>query len=84
MGPNDVSGVVRARSHHRRPLSRSSCITTVYTIRNKLVFFKKTKKNERNPPMAQTTHLASFGPVFVVSAHPVTYFVFKNIYTIKY
>ena len=27
--------------------------------------------------MAQTTHLASFGPVFVVSAHPVTYFVLR-------
>ena len=81
MGPNDVSVVVQARSRHCQPLSRSLCITTVYTIKNKLVFFKKTKKNEKkNPPMAQTTHLASFGPVFVVSAHPVTYFVFKNIY----
>ena len=51
MGPNDVSGVIRARSRHRQPLSRSSCITTVYTIKNKLVFLKKTKK------MKKKTHL---------------------------
>ena len=35
---------------------------------------------KKNSPMAQTTHLVSFGPVFVVSAHPIAYFVFKNIY----
>ena len=48
MGPNDMSGIVWACSCHCRPLSRSSCITTVYTIKNKLVFFfKKMKKNEK-------------------------------------
>ena len=65
MGPNDVSGVIRAHSRHRRPLSRSSCITTVYTIKNKLVFFiKKTKKNEKKthlwPKQRIWRHLGPF------------------------
>ena len=33
--------------------------------------------------MAQTTPDASFGPVFVVSVHPVVYFIFKPLDTVS-
>ena len=34
--------------------------------------------------MAQTTRLASFGPVLVIVGLPVAYFVYYNVYTMKY
>ena len=33
--------------------------------------------------MAQTTPDASFGPVFIVSVHPVVYFIFKPLDTVS-
>ena len=33
--------------------------------------------------MAQTTPDASFGPVFVISVHPVVYFIFKPLDTVS-
>ena len=34
--------------------------------------------------MAQTTRLASFGPVLIIVGLPVAYFVYYNVYTMKY
>jgi len=36
---------------------------------------KKNTKKRKKLTVAQTTHLASFGPVFAVVTFPVTYFV---------
>ena len=36
------------------------------------------KKNKKYSPRVQTTCLASFGPVFTVPTHPVTYFVIRT------
>ena len=34
--------------------------------------------------MAQTTHLALFGPILVIVGLPVAYFVYYIVYTMKY
>ena len=69
-----------AHSRCCRPLCHSSCITTVYTIKNKLVF----KKNEEK--CKKKTHLGPkqrvwrrLGP-FSSSLPTPSRIVFKNIY----
>ena len=45
---------------------------------------KKQRKHKKHSPEAQTMCLASFGPFFIVSAHPVLYFIVRTyIYSKK-
>ena len=34
--------------------------------------------------MVQTTRLASFGPILIIVGLPVAYFMYYNVYTMKY
>ena len=55
------------------------CIRTyIYTIKVQLITKGNQRKYKKNSPRAQTTHLASFGPVLVVSAYPVAFFVTRT------
>ena len=49
--------------------------TYIYTCVVELLLVSKKNKGKRkkNSPIAQTTHLASFGPVLVVTNLPVVY-----------
>ena len=50
-----------------------------FVVKRTLVSIKKMRrKKKKNSPQAQTTCLASFGPVFDVAALPVVYFVIRN------
>ena len=49
-------------------------------LRHKLVL-KNTNTKKNNSPRAQTTRLASYGPVFLVTGLPVVYFVVYKSYT---
>ena len=50
-----------------------------YLLIKTYIYNKSSVNNERKPkknsPRAQTTRLASFGPVLIVSAYPVAFFV---------
>ena len=47
-------------------------------IKHKLVFLKKRRKHKIYSTRAQMTRLASFGPVFIVTAFLVAYFTFRT------
>ena len=64
-GPNNTSSVIWACFPRNRP---PSCLLhslqILYTIKHLLVFKKTRKYQKKNIPRAQTTRLASLGPVF--------------------
>jgi len=71
--PNDTSGVVWARfrgpAFHLSPHRVYCRLQSVYVI-NYLLVSKKERKKLKDIPMAQTTCLASFEPVYVAAAQP--------------
>jgi hypothetical protein len=71
--PNDTSGVVWARfrgsAFHLSPRRVYRRLQSVYAI-NHLLVSKKERKKLKDVPMAQTTRLASFEPVYVAAAQP--------------
>src|ERR1700678_4023818 len=66
-GPNDTSGVVWAFMNRRCPTQPSRCIYNIYTT---YIDIKKqvSIKTKKNVPLAETTHLASFGPSKFIAA----------------
>ena len=77
-GPNNVSRVVWTRFRHPCPPYHIYSIIQPIYICKTLISMKKHEEKKKNSPRVQTTQDASFGPVFIIPALPISYLV-ENI-----